>query len=282
MIKNNKIYYNNSKNRMDRRRLILSFVLNILMIILAISTIIIEIVNIHNNPDSVYQNVWGLFRYFTIDGNILSLIFTIIISVNQYKALRIPKEQSIKDIIVSQFLYTISLMSACTDFVIFVVVVLIFIPMADSTWRKALVGSYNSSSFHVTIPILLNLRFIFLDIRERDYKFYEKFIGGVPMCIYGVLMFILCSAKVFKSFDKNVEGGDGKIPYPFLDVYHQHWLFCLGIAVFIFVFGFGIGFLLDFLNKKCEKLVWPYEFNRDSDIENNFNKENEIEPNSNE
>ena len=207
---------------LDKRRLIISFVLNILMIIFAISTIIIEIVNIHNNPDSVYQNVWGLFRYFTIDGNILSLIFTIILSVKQYKGFRMLQDQGVKDIIISQFQYTISLVSACTDFVIFVVVVIIFIPMADNAWRKALVGSFNASSFHVTIPILLLFRFIFLDVRERDFKWYEKFIGGVPMCVYGVLMFILCIAKVFKSFDKTVEGGDGKIPYPFLDVYHQH------------------------------------------------------------
>lgn len=243
----------------DKRRLIISYVLNIIMILIAISTLIIEIVNIQKNPDSVYINVWGLFRYFTIDGNILSLIFTIIISIKQFKALRMPPEEDIKPIFITQFLYTISLMSTCTDFVIFVVVVLIFIPMADNTWRKALVGSYNSSSFHVTIPILLIIRFIFLDKRERDFKLYEKFIGGVPMFIYGIIMFILCLAKVFKSFDKKVEGGDGKIPYPFLDVYHQHWLFCLSIAIFIFAFGFGIGFLLDFLNKKCENLVLPYE-----------------------
>ena len=244
----------------DRRRLILTFALNIIMIILAISTIIIEIVNIHNNPNSVYQSVWGLFRYFTIDGNLLSLIFTIIISIKQYKALRMPKGENIKTIIISQFLYTISLMSACTDFVIFVVVVLIFIPMADSEWRKALVGSYNASCFHVTIPILLNIRFIFFDVRERDFKLYEKLIGGVPMCVYGTIMYILCIAKVFKSFgERKSEELDGKIPYPFLDVYHQHWFFCLGIAIFIFVFGFGIGFLLDFLNKKCVNLILPYE-----------------------
>ena len=246
--------------QIDRRRLILTFALNIIMIILAISTIIIEIVNIHNNPDSVYQNVWGLFRYFTIDGNLLSLIFTTIISIKQFKALRTPIGENIKNIIISQFLYTISLMSACTDFVIFVVVILIFMPMADSEWRKALVGSYNASSFHVTIPILLNIRFIFFDVRERDFKFYEKLIGGVPMCVYGTIMYILCAAKVFKSFGtKESEELDGKIPYPFFDVYHQHWFFCLGIAVFIFAFGFGIGFLLDFLNKKCVNLILPYE-----------------------
>ena len=242
-----------------RKRLIISFVLNIIMILLAISTLIIEIVYIYIKPDSLYINIWGLFRYFTIDGNILSLIFTIIITLKQFKALRMPPEEDIKKIIVTQFLYKISLMSTCTDFVIFVVVVFIFIPMADKNWTLGLVGSYNASSFHVTIPILLIIRFIFLDMRERDFKFYEKFIGGLPMLIYGTIMFILCIAKVFKSFDKKIEGGDGKIPYPFFDVYHQHWLFCLLIAIFIFAFGFGIGFLLDFLNKKCEKIIPPYD-----------------------
>ena len=245
--------------QIDRRRLIISYIINLIMIILAISTLIIEIVNIHYDPESVFINVWGLFRYFTIDGNLLSLIFTIITSIKQYKALRKPAGENIKNIIISQFLYTISLMSACTDLIIFVVVVFIFIPVSDSKWIKGLVGTYNGSSFHVTIPILLNIRFIFFDVRERDYKFYEKFVGGVPMFIYGTIMYILCIAKVFKSFDKNVSDGDGKIPYPFLDVYHSDWSYCLSVAIFIFLFGFLIGFLLDFLNKKCEYLILPYE-----------------------
>ena len=254
----------------DRRRLIISFVLSIIMIFLCISSLILEIIDIHRNPNSVYQTVWGLFRYFTIDGNLLSLIFNIIIVIKQTKALKTPSKEDISPLIKNQFLYIISLMSACTDLVIFIVVVLIFMPMSDSTWQLALVGSYNASSFHVTIPILLNLRFIFLDVRERDFKFYEKFYGGIPMCIYGVIMYILCGAKVFKSFDKNQ--GDGKIPYPFLDVYHQAWWFCTLIAIFIFVFGFGIGFLLDFLNKKCENLIFPYTQKEDDGIEYNANE----------
>lgn len=242
----------------DRRRLILTLILNIIMMILFISSIIIEIINIHNNPNSVYITVWGLFRYFTIDGNILSFIFTTIMAVKQIKAIRMPITEDIKPIIVSNLLYIGSLMSACTDLVIFVVVVCIFIPMSDSTWQLALVGSYNASSFHVTIPILLNLRFIFLDVLEKELALYQKFFGGAPMCIYGVIMYILCGAKVFKSFDKNVENGDGKIPYPFLDVYQQPWYFCFFIAIFIFIFGFGIGFLLIFLNKKLGGLILPY------------------------
>ena len=94
-------------------RLLLTFILNILMIIFAIITLIIEIINIHNNPSSVYQNVWGLFRYFTIDGNILSLICTIIISIREFRALIITNPENIKSLIVSHFLFIISLMSAC-------------------------------------------------------------------------------------------------------------------------------------------------------------------------
>ena len=239
-------------------RLILTFILTIIMIILTISSIIVEIIDIQNNPDSVYHNVWGLFRFYTIDGNLLSLICNIIISIYQIKALRIWPNGEIKPIIVSHFLYIIGLMSACTDLVIFIVVVLIFMPTGDNEWRKALVGSYNASSFHVTVPILLTFRFIFLDIRQRDLKLLEKFYGGIPTFVYGIILFILCISKVFTSYDK--EEGDGNVPYPFLDVYHQNWLFCLGCGLFIFVFGFGVGFLLDFLNKKCEKLILPYEF----------------------
>jgi len=263
------LFFYNKKMIIDRRRLIISFVVNIIMILLCISSLILEIIDIHRNPDSVYQTVWGLFRYFTIDGNLLSLIFNIIITITQIKALKIPSKEDIRPIINTQFFYIISLMSACTDLVIFIVVVLIFMPMADSTWQLALVGSYNASSFHVTIPILLNLRFIFLDMRERDFRFYEKLYGGIPMCLYGVIMYILCGAKVFKSFDK--KDGDGKIPYPFLDVYHQKWWFCAFVAIFIFAFGFGIGFLLDFLNKKCQNLIFPYVKSEDDGLENNGN-----------
>ena len=252
---------------MDKRKLMLSYVLNLIMMILFIASIIVEVVNIHNNPNSLYKNVWGLFRYFTIDGNLMSFIFTTIIFVKQYQSFKKKEDESQTPSNKSQFLYTISLMSACTDFVIFVVVVFIFIPMSFNSveWIINLVGTFNSSSLHVTIPILLNIRFIFFDERERDFQFYEKFIGGMPMFLYGITMFILCGAKVFLSFGDNGKDGDkdGKIPYPFFDIYHESWAFCTFVSIFIFAFGFGIGFLLDFLNKKFENKF----FNTNQNIE---------------
>ena len=235
----------------------LSFIINILMIIFFVSSIINEIIDIHNNPNSVYQTVWGLFRYFTIDGNLISFIFNCIILFKESQVIKIQTEKEIREKTVSHFLYLISLISACNEIVIFTVVVIIFLPMSDRDRIIGLIGSYKASTVHIVIPLLLVFRFLFLDSRKRDLKLIEKFIGGVPMCVYGIIMFILCSAKVFKSFEKSE--GDGKIPYPFLDVYHQTWYFCFFIALFIFIFGFGMSILFDFLNKKCEKLIFPYD-----------------------
>ena len=240
-----------------KKRLITSYVINLIMIILFISSIIIEIINIINNPNSVYQTVWGLFRYFTIDGNLLSCIFNIIIWIKQFQALKQSKSGNLKDKAVSHFLYIISLMSACNEIIIFIVVVLVFLPMSNAKWIKGLIGTYSMLSAHLLIPLILTFRFLFLDMRERDLKLYEKFVGGLSMTVYGIIMIILCGAKVFTSFDKRE--GDGKIPYPFFDFYHQSWYFCFFILLFILVFGFGISILFDFLNRKCEKLIFPYE-----------------------
>ena len=237
-----------------RKRLILSLILNILMIFLFISSIINEIVEIYINPDSTYQTVWGLFRFFTFDGNLLSCIFNCIIVFKQIKSLRLNNEQSIKEKTISNFLYLIGLISASNEIIIFVVVVFIFLPMADREWMLALIGSYRTSSVHITIPILLTFRFLFLDTREKELKFYEKFIGGIPMVIYGTIMYSLCLAKVFTSYNK--EEGDAKIPYLFFDVYHQERQFCLLIILFIFAFGFAISMIFDFLNKKLEKAIF--------------------------
>ena len=83
-----------------KKRLIFSFVINILSILFFISCIINNIVRINNDPNNIYGNVWGLFRYFTIDGNLLSFIFNIIILIIQIKALRLSESGNIQDKIV--------------------------------------------------------------------------------------------------------------------------------------------------------------------------------------
>ena len=153
-------------------RLILSFVLNLIMIILFVSSIIIEIIIIHNDPNSLYQTVWGLFRYFTFDGNLLTFIFNCIISFKQYQALRLSNDESINEKTITHFLYIISLISTCNDIIIFIVVVIIFLPLAEDEWRKGLVGSYNTSTVHIVIPLLLAFRFLPLFLLSCPRSFF--------------------------------------------------------------------------------------------------------------
>ena len=240
-----------------KKRLILSFIINLLMIIFFISAVICILVDNINNPNSIYQSFWGLFRYFTNDGNLLTFIFNLIIVIKQFQVLRMKTEKEIKEKTISHFLYIISLTSAVTEIIIFIVVMIIFLPIANNEIIKALIGTYKGSSVHITIPLLITFRFLFLDQRKRQLKIYEKFFGGIPMIIYGIIIYILCGAKIFTSFDK--AEGDARIPYPFFDIYHQSWYFCFFIGIFIFIFGFGISFLFDLLNKKCEKLIFPYD-----------------------
>ena len=45
------------------KRLVISFIINIIIIILFISSVILEIIDIQNNPTSVYKNVWGFLGF---------------------------------------------------------------------------------------------------------------------------------------------------------------------------------------------------------------------------
>ena len=144
--------------------------------------------------------------------------------------------------------------------------------MANVLIIKELICKYSASCVHLIIPLILTFRFLFLDIRKRNLQLYEKFYGGLPMLVYGLIMIILCGTKVLTSFDK--KEGDGRIPYPFFDFYHQSWYFCFFIILSILVFGFGISVLFDYLNKKCEKLIFPFE-PKEKEGENGLMKDNQ-------
>jgi hypothetical protein len=150
----------------------------------------------------------------------------------------------------------IGLMSACTDFIIFIVVMLVLFPLSGKSGVE-LINTYKASSLHITNPILLKVRFLLFDTRERDLRIYEKFFGGIPMFIYGVILTILCAAKAFTGYG---DVGDGNIPYPFLDFYHQNPLISVFGVLFVLIIGFAFSVLLDFLNKKLDEKVLPYDF----------------------
>lgn len=237
---------------MKFKRLIISFVINILIIILGI-TAYIELI--------ISKGFFERFKFFTVDGNLFAIICSILLFKNQFQAIKISKTKNPQSLIVSHYLYILGLISACTESLIFIVVIFILMPISGENCLKQ-INTYHNSINHIINPILIIFRFIFLEVRERDLSFFEKLFGGIPMLIYGLIMLFLCIFKVFTGYGKE---GDGNIPYPFLDIYHRNIAFCLLSLIFIIVFGFGIGFLFDFINKKCENLIYPYLFKEDDE-----------------
>ena len=234
-------------------RLVMSNIANLITLPLFLSAIIVEIIDIIKNPNSVYQNIWGIFRYFSYDGSILSFIISIIMFINYYKALKLQiDDETFRDKALSQYIYIISLISACNEIIIFLTaIILIFYPISSAVWHEEFKSSYKTIVIHEFIPFIIIVRFIVFDTRKRDLKLYEKFIGGLFISVYLSIILSLCGGKVFTSFDKTE--GDGKIPYPFFDFYHEPWYVCLSISLFLIAFGIGFGVLLDFLNKKVER-----------------------------
>ena len=152
----------------------------------------------------------------------------------------------------SHYIYIISLISACSELVIFLIILIsLFYSGSGDVWNMKLKSEYKTVIIHAFIPMVTLIRFITSDIRiEINIKLYEKFSGGLPFIVYSCIMLPLCGAKVFTTLNKNE--GDGKIPYGFFDFYHQSWYVCLIISFLIIVFGCCIGIFLDYLNKKIE------------------------------
>ena len=237
-----------------RRGIMLSSILSTMMIVLYIPGIIVELVDIIKDKNPVYRNVLGLFRFFSFHGNFLSFIFSIIIWIKTYKVYKIRNDdKNLKDKAVSNFIYIISLISACNGIIILIKsIFLICYPISNEDWVTNYMGGFRGAALHFMIPIILAFRFL-VELRKRDLKLYEKFIGGIPISVYVLIMSLLCKCKVLISFDE--KDGDGLIPYPFFDFEHNNFYFCLITTIFLVVLGFVISVLLDFLNKKVKKIL---------------------------
>ncbi len=240
-------------------KLLLSIVSNIIIIPLFLSAIVVEIIDIINNPNSIYQNIWGIFRYFSYDGSIISVIISIIMLIKNCKALKIPEDDEyFRDKALSHFIYMISLVSACNALIILLIsLILLFIPISSTEWKNEYKPNYRTMIICGIIPIIIIIRFLAFDKGKRDLKLYEKFVGVLSISIYTGIMISLSGANVFTSFDK--KEGDGKIPYPFFDFYHRHLFFCLAFILSIIIFGCASGIFLEYLHNLIEYIGKPRE-----------------------
>ncbi|MCB9498706.1 MAG: hypothetical protein H6687_02320 [Bacillales bacterium] len=173
------------------------------------------------------------FRMFTNDGNIYTVIVSVIFVVTNVILLINKKEN------LPRFIHVLRLSSAVTEAVIFLVVVIILLPSSG----LFLLQGFSMLVLHVIVPILSVLSFLLFENYPKKAQLTGTILGSLPVVLYGVIAITLVILKVWTGF---------QIPYPFLMVYSNPvWLTILYI-VGIFGGTFGLSFLLSFLNRKIQ------------------------------
>lgn len=226
------------------KKILLSFIINIITIILAFTSLTPEIIK-SLNKNNVYQSFFGFFRFFTNDGNIYSTIVSCILLSYQITVLFFNLNSNI---LKNNYIYLLCLGSSVSEIIILLVVLFLLLPH----FGLSIITPYEMINLHLLIPILITFRFIFLDKKQNNISILKSLYGTIPISIYGLIIFFLV---VFKVFTKE----NNKIPYPFFEIYTNPWYFSFLSIGGIVSATFGLCILLNYLNEKLNDKLFGYE-----------------------
>lgn len=148
----------------------------------------------------------GMLRMFTNDGNLFTALASLICGV--YAAVCSLGNRGMS----SRAIDCLRLMAAVSEAVIFMIVVAVLIPMG----MKFLLTGYSMIVLHAVAPLITVVSFLILNPRPEKTEKTDFLYGGIPVLLYGVIVLILCVAKVWTG---------NLIPYPFFNVYgNPVWL----------------------------------------------------------
>ncbi|MDD3334318.1 MAG: Pr6Pr family membrane protein [Eubacteriales bacterium] len=151
---------------------------------------------------SIQDQGWGLFQYYTIDSNILAMLACGWMAVCQLLCIIGKKAE------IAPWVFRFKYLSVCMLSVTFLVVVLVLAPWAGMGGYQAMLFHGTMLYHHFLCPVLAFLSFIFLEakgrIRKKDIR-----IALLPTLLYAITAVILNMVHVMNG------------PYPFLKVYEQ-------------------------------------------------------------
>ena len=176
----------------QKKRLQLSFLINLIIVIMEIITLAMSASNYG----------FTLFRFYTEDSNIFALIAC---SLCAYYSLKCLKGHSSA---IPLWVKTAKYMATCCLTVTFVVVVCVLAPTAGPGGYQMMLLQGSMLLHHFLGPVLAFISFVFLEkepLLPKKYSFYAL----IPTLIYAVIILILNISHLIVG------------PYPFLHVYEQ-------------------------------------------------------------
>lgn len=176
---------------------------------------------------SFHTHGTGMFRFYTEDSNILSLIASAVLAVSIIASGSLGKSASGHPAGVPGWVQVLKYVSVCCLMVTFLVVLTVLAPGVGKGGFKQMF-TYGSMLYnHLLCPLLALVSFIFFDSKNM-LSGKDVWHALAPTMLYAVVIFILNILKVLKG------------PYPFLYVYEQPvmvsvmWVFIiLGIALLV-------------------------------------------------
>lgn len=177
-------------------------------------------------------NKLEMFRYFTVDSNILMGIASLILLIYEYKY--IFKKQFIpKNVHILKFIGTTSV--ALT----FITTLVFFTP----TYGFYALYSNSNLIFHLIVPLLAIISFVFLE--KYKSRFSDSFLGIVPMFIYAVFY--------ITNIIYNLNNGGLTYKYDFYGFFFGDVKNIYIVFPIILLVTYLMGLIMLFLNKKLNK-----------------------------
>ena len=212
---------------MLRKKKLLNLALNLLIAVLGASALFIKFFL----EDGVIA-----FRAFTVDGNLFTTIVTFYAVAVNIRELKRGREHE------SRRFFLLMLCSAVTEAVIFIVVMLGYLPFVADTPQ---ITPYDMFCLHVAIPILSVVRFVFFEKPAGVIKPAKLITGAIPIGVYGTGVVIAIKTGLLPvSF----------IPYSFLNFEDNFIWYFLFALVAIPAFGYLWAWLFYRVNMRVSAL----------------------------
>lgn len=172
----------------------------------------------------IWENGWGMLRYYTVDSNIFIAVccfFDIIWQGNN-------KERRER----AAWIKNLKYIATCCMMLTFFVVVFILAPMGGVAGLIQILTEGGLLFHHTLCPIAAIISFYKVDCKQFKLNKYMTYIGMIPTVFYAIVVVIL-------NIKRKIHG-----PYPFLYVYEQDiWVSAMWILV-ILGLAYVIGWIL--------------------------------------
>lgn len=176
----------------------------------------------------------GMFRFFTVDSNLLIGISSLLLAIYEYKYIK----NKINKIPLAVYLFKYLSVSGVT--LTFLVTLLFLAP------QYGFYAMYNNTNllFHLIVPLIGIISYIFLEHYDNKYKY--SILGIIPMVIYSIFYII----NILVHFNN----GGLTFKYDFYGFLQGNLYNIFIVIPVIYIFTYIISLLLLISNRKARKI----------------------------